>query len=629
MCGIAGIVHSDPTVAVDPVLLRRMGDAIRHRGPDDSGVWTGPGVGLVHRRLSIIDLSAAGHQPMSNEDGSVHVVFNGEIYNFQELRKELAARGHVFRSATDTEVVVHLYEEEGDACVERLDGMFAFAIWDVRRRRLFLARDRVGKKPLKYAEIPGGGIAFASELKSLLAADLVGREVDARQIHDYLTFGCIPAPGTGFARIRKLEPGHRMVWERGRLSSERYWSLDYRAKRKLSAPEWREEVRRSVRQAVERRLVADVPLGAFLSGGIDSSIVVACMAEASTRPVETFSIGFEHEQWNELPFARRVAQRWKTSHHEFVVRADDGALLPALARLYEEPYADSSALPSWFLARETRKHVTVALNGDGGDEGFGGYARYAQFIRWRKRARAIGPLRSVARALAALPALPRQLERNAEVARELLAPDLADAYTAILRLYTEREKRELYRADLFPERPAASSRVLRRWLEDPCAGEALLDRICFSDVMAYLPDDLLVKMDIATMAHSLEARSPLLDHHVLELTASAPAEIRYSDGRLKALLKDAFKSDLPEELIERPKMGFGIPIGEWFAGAWAPMARDLLLAPDARVGAYFERRVLQRYVEEHVVGRIARGYQIFALVMLELWHREVVEQRLS
>jgi asparagine synthase (glutamine-hydrolysing) len=626
VCGIAGIVYSDPSIAVDPAVLRRMDHAIRHRGPDDSGVWTGPGIGLVHRRLSIIDLSAAGHQPMSNEDGSVWIVFNGEIYNFQELRKDLVARGHAFRSATDSEVIVHLYEEEGEACVEQLDGMFAFAIWDVRRRRLLLARDRVGKKPLKYAEIPGG-IAFASELKALLAADLVDRAVAVDEIHDYLTFGCIPAPGTGFARIRKLEPGHRLVWERGKIFNERYWSLDYRAKRRLSASEWRDEVRRSVRSAVERRMVADVPLGAFLSGGIDSSIVVACMAQASTRPVETFSIGFEHEAYNELPYARQVAERWKTSHHEFVVRADDGTLLPALAQIYEEPFADSSALPSWFLARETRRHVTVALNGDGGDEGFAGYARYGQFLAWRRRARALGPLRRIPATIAAVPGLPPQLRRNLAVAASLLEPDLGTAWTALVRLFTESEKRELYRGGLFPARPAPSSRVSSRWLEDPRAGENTLDRICFSDVMAYLPDVLLVKMDLATMAHSLEARSPLLDHHVLELAASAPAEVRLPDGRLKGLLKDAFRDELPAGLIERPKMGFGVPIDAWFRGVWAPIARDLLLSSDARVGAYFQREVLERYLEEHVAGRIHRAYQIFALVMLELWHREVVELR--
>jgi asparagine synthase (glutamine-hydrolysing) len=601
-----------------------MGDAIRHRGPDDSGIWTGPGVGLVHRRLSIIDLSPAGHQPMANEDGSVWIVFNGEIYNFQELRKDLVAQGHAFRSATDSEVIVHLYEEEGDACVERLDGMFAFAIWDAPRRRLLLARDRVGKKPLKYAEIPGG-LVFSSELKALLAAELVDREVDVPQIHDFLTFGHVPAPGTGFARIRKLEPGHRMVWERGRLSRDRYWSLDYRAKQCLPATEWREEVRRSVRQAVERRLVADVPLGAFLSGGVDSSIVVACMAQASARPVETFSIGFEHEDFNELPYARQVAERWKTSHHEFIVRADDSALLPTLARIYEEPYADSSALPSWFLARETRRHVTVALNGDGGDEGFGGYARYAQFARWRASARALSPLRAAATALTGFPGLSPQLRRNLDVVAGLLNPELGTAYTSILRLSTEREKRDLYHEGLFPLPAAASSRVLSRWLEDPRAGEALIDRVSFCDVMAYLPDDLLVKMDLATMAHGLEARSPLLDHHVLELAASAPLEIRFPGGRLKALLKDAFRDDLPTALIDRPKAGFGIPVQQWFRGPWAPFARELLLAPDTRVRAYFRRETLERFIDEHGAGRIARGYQIYALVMLELWHREVVE----
>jgi len=625
MCGIAGIVRRDPEARIDPGLLRTMAGAVRHRGPDDEGIWTGAGAGLAHRRLSIIDLSPAGHQPMPNEDETVWLVFNGEIYNFEELRKGLERSGHAFRSHTDSEVIVHLYEEEGERCVERLDGMFALAIWDAHRRRLVLARDRLGKKPLKYAELPDG-LAFASELKAILAADLVERTLDGRQIDEYLTFGYVPSPGTGFAHIRKLPPAHRLVWEPTGTRIERWWSLDYREKLALPAAEWQERVQDVVRGAVRRRMIADVPLGAFLSGGIDSSIVVACMAEASGRPVETFSIGFEHEVYNELPYARRLAERYATSHHEFFVRADDVSLLPALARLYEEPYGDSSALPSWFLARETRAHVTVALNGDGGDEGFAGYRRYTQFPERRRRLAAlrVPPLRRLIDGAARLPGLPPRWARSLEAAAGVSAPRVADAYVWALRSLSEREKRRLYRpAARRPSGEAAS--LLARWIDDARAGEALIDRLCFADEMSYLPDDLLVKMDLATMAHGLEARSPLLDHHLLELAASMPDSVRMPGGRAKGLLKEAFRSALPEAHLERPKSGFAIPVQEWFRGPWAGFAREHLLARDARIGRWLEPTRVARLLEDHVAGRALYGYQLWTLLMLELWQREVVE----
>ncbi len=626
MCGIAGIVLRDPEAAVDPGLLLRLSDAIRHRGPDDSAHWTGPGVGLAHRRLAIIDLSPAGRQPMCNEDESVWLVFNGEIYNFLELRERLEKNGHRFRSRTDSEVIVHLYEEEGERCVEQLDGMFALALWDVRQRRLLLARDRLGKKPLKYAELPQG-LVFASELKALLASGLVEREVDFAQVDQYLSFGYVPSPGTGFRGIQKLPPAHRLVWQNGAAKSERYWCLDYRKKRVQSAAAWQEEIRHAVRAAVRRRLISDVPLGAFLSGGIDSGIVVACMAEASSRPVETFSIGFEHEAYDELPHARRLAERYGTSHHEFQVRADEVTLLPTLARLYEEPYSDSSALPSWFLARETRKHVTVALNGDGGDEGFAGYQRYADLPRLRRRFAALGlpGAAAAANALARLPGVPPRWARNLEAAAGLTAGDLGSAYAWTVRTFSEREKRALYRAevrDQLAEHPAA---LLSRWADDPRAGEALIDRICFADEMTYLPDDLLVKMDLASMAHGLEARSPLLDHHLLELAAEIPADTKLPGGRLKGLLKDAFREALPPEHLEKPKTGFGIPLQEWFRGPWADFTREHLVAEGARIQRWLEPAPLARALEDHVAGRIGFGYQLWSLLMLELWLREVVE----
>ena len=609
MCGIAGVVWADPARPVDPALLDRMAAAIAHRGPDDRGSWIGPGVGLAHTRLSVIDLSPDGRQPMANEDDSVQVVYNGEIYNFAELRRELEGRGHRFRSRTDSEVIVHLYEELGPACVDRLDGMFALAVWDARDRTLFLARDRVGKKPLKYAEIDGG-IVFASELKSILASGLVKAEVDPDAVGRYLSLGFVPSPGTGLRGIRKLPPAHRLTMRDGETRSERYWSLDFSKKEELEPRAWREKVRDAVERAVEKRLVSDVPLGAFLSGGIDSSIVVSCMSKAMSRPVETFSAGFDFEEYSELPFAKAVAERHGATHREFEVRAEAAEMLPRLARLYEEPFADCSALPSWLLAREARKHVTVVLTGDGGDEAFVGYPRYAKLADWN------GRLDAAAR----LGAGRFGGMMGADALRHLADHRLAVRYGWMMRLFSDREKNELLGADA-----QAGAEEFVPWMEHPHAGSSPIDRMSFADTMVYLPDDLLVKVDLATMAHGLEARSPLLDPEVLETAASAPAEIRYRDGTLKALLKDAFSDALPHDLLERRKAGFVVPLDEWFRGELRPLAEELLLAGDASLRDSLDAEPVRRLVEEHLAGREARGRQLWALVMLELWQRELSE----
>jgi asparagine synthase (glutamine-hydrolysing) len=628
MCGIAGIVYDDSERRVDRAALERMCHQIVHRGPDDRGIWESPGVGLGHQRLSVIDLSPAGHQPMSNEDGSVWVTYNGEIYNFAELRAELESRGHQFRSRTDTEVLVHLYEELGDGLVERLDGMFAFGLWDVRRRRLLLARDRVGQKPLKYAELPGG-LVFASELKAILASGLVEPDVDLEAIDRFLCLSYVPAPGTGLRGIQKLPAGHLLVRENGETRIERYWSLDYRDKQSRTSDEWTEAVRSEVRAAVDRRLISDVPLGAFLSGGIDSSIVVACMAESGSRPVETFSIGFEHEAYNELPHARAIAERYGTSHHEFVVRADDAELLPRLARHYEEPYSDPSALPSYFLARETRRHVTVALNGDGGDEGFTGYQRYAQARAWDARSW-LGQLGlgSAARLTAgAVAGVSSDLARRLDAFAHLSSPALARRYGWLMRLLSDRERARLYTPEMQAHLEASAAQILGSWTDDPRAGTETFDRLCYADVRGYLADELMTKMDLASMAHSLEARSPLLDHRVLELAASAPADIRCPGGSLKGLLKRAFRDVFPAELLERPKRGFALPLHDWFRGPLRPLAEELLLSEQTRIRRYLHGPALSTLVREHMEGRAQRGVLLWALSMLELWHRELVEWR--
>jgi asparagine synthase (glutamine-hydrolysing) len=625
MCGIAGIVYNDRDRPVEPDLLSRMARALVHRGPDDHGIWTDDGVGFSHRRLSIIDLSPAGRQPIPNEDESVWVVFNGEIYNFRELRRDLDAAGHRFRSATDTEVIVHLYEEEGPACVERLHGMFAFALWDVKRRQLLLARDRIGKKPLKYSEIDGG-LVFASELKAILDSGTVDRELDLDDIDRYLTLGYVPSPGTGFARIRKLPPGHTLLWRDGDFKIERYWSLDFRRKHARTDREWKEAIRGTVQQAVSRRLVSDVPLGVFLSGGIDSSIVTACMAEASDRPVETFSIGFEQQSQDELPYARKVAELYSTNHHELIVRADDVDLLPVIAEAYEEPFGDTSALPTYLLARETRRFVTVALNGDGGDEGFAGYQRYARIHRWSRWGslirgsglHAITGLASRADRWA-----PRWLGRRIEGVHEMSDVDLATRYAWLTRVFSLRERRRLYREPFAALAMPGRERICP-WMEDERSGVDDLDRLLFTDSMTYLPDDLLVKVDIASMANSLEARSPLLDHEVLELAASIPAGAKLRHGSLKRLLKEAFRDRLPAELLRQPKRGFGSPVQEWFRGPRVPFARETLLAQDARVREWLRPAAVTGMIESHQNSQEPRGSQLWVLIMLELWLRNVV-----
>jgi len=626
MCGIAGIVHGDRERPVDRAILQRMRDTLAHRGPDDCGLWQAPGVGLAHRRLSIIDLSEAGRQPMSNEDGSVWTVFNGEIYNFRELRAELLERGHVFRSKTDAEVIVHLYEEEGERFVERLHGMFAIAVWDTRRRRLVLARDRLGKKPLKYAHV-GEDLLFASELKALRVSGYVPPDVDTRAIHQFMTRGYVPAPLTGFHNIRKLPPGHTLVWENRTMRLQRYWQLSFSQKQERDEEEWKAVVRATVQKAVARRLVSDVPLGAFLSGGIDSTIVVACMAELMDRPVDTFSIGFEHEVYNELPYAKAVAERYGTNHHEFVVRADAAALLDCLATLYEEPYADSSALPSYVLARETKRHVKVAINGDGGDEGFAGYTRYAQLEHWGPR---IAWLRRTGlRRLTRLPIpsdvqLPSPFVRRFDKIYHLSDPDLGARYTWTMRLFSDREKAAMYGDGLRLYLGEPSSEALSELMRRPEAGTSSLDQMLFADTMSYLPDDLLVKMDLATMAHGLEARSPLLDHEVLELAASVPAELKYRSGKLKWLLKRAFCDHIPIELIDRKKKGFGIPLDQWFRESLSGVVHELLLSESACIRDFLKPKAIRTLVHQHQSGHVDHGQRLWGLVMLELWQRNVV-----
>src|SRR5581483_11852933 len=518
MCGIAGIAGP----AADSTAVKRMTDAMVHRGPDAEGLFKDREACLGIRRLKIIDL-VTGDQPIANEDQSVWVVLNGEIYNFRELRDELRSRGHVFCSQSDTECIVHAYEEYGDGCVSRLRGMFAFALWDVKRQRLLLARDRVGKKPLVYAEL-NGSLYFASEFQSLFGSGALDRQIDFGALGDYLAYGYVPVPSSIYGGIRKLPPGHYLTWNAGSTSVTRYWQLSFKPKLRISEREALAELERELREAVKLRLVADVPLGALLSGGVDSSTVVALMAQLTPGRVKTFSIGFEEADFNELQHARRVAERYDTDHHELIVRPDAAAVLPTLVRHYGEPYADSSAIPTFYVSKLARQHVTVALNGDGGDEAFAGYDRHRamQIAAWiahvpgaSSASMAIGP------PMAGNLRLPSRVRRAGRFLEAVGRPP-ADRLAQWVATLSPSRVAQLLKPDILAQARAQRSKVVEREFERN-AGLDLTDQVLATEVNTYLLNDLLVKMDIASMANSLETRSPLLDHRVLEFAASLPA----------------------------------------------------------------------------------------------------------
>ncbi|MGD9693873.1 MAG: asparagine synthase (glutamine-hydrolyzing) [Phycisphaerales bacterium] len=619
MCGIVGVVRADGA-RVEPALVESMCNAITHRGPDDEGIHVDAGVGIGMRRLAIVDLDC-GHQPMHNEDKTLWVVFNGEIYNHDELRRTLEGRGHRFLTRSDTEVIVHGFEEWGTDVVRHLRGMFAIAVWDEHHQRLLLARDRVGKKPLFYAE-HGGTLYFASELQALLRCP-VSRDLDHTALWHYLTFLCVPAPRTAFRAVRKLEPGHVLVWQQGTITTERYWHLDFSRKLQIDIGDAQELVLAKLREAVRLRMLADVPVGAFLSGGIDSSAVVALMAEASSTPVQTFSIGFEEKDFDELSHARRVAEMVGSEHHEFVVRPDALEVLPELVQHYGEPYADWSAIPTYYVARETRRHVTVALSGDGGDEAFAGYRRYGA-MQWAGRIQRTPAGRSMCDHVGRLAVRnPRsrlgELTRFAAAAqrppveRYLRWMSVADAETKWAR--TTPEFRTLATA-------AEDRDVLTPWLSDDRLD--IIDRCLRCDTHVYLPDDLLTKVDIASMAVSLEVRAPFLDHEVLELAASLPASFKWHRGG-KHVLKQALAGIVPHENLHRRKMGFGVPVGAWLRGPLRQFSREHLLSDTARGRWLFPPAVVRGVLDEHDQGRADHSFQIWTWLMLELWFQRFVD----
>ncbi len=626
MCGIVGIVRSDGQ-DVDRDLLVRMADSIRHRGPDDDGFYLNGSVGLGMRRLAIIDL-ASGAQPIHNQDRSAWIVFNGEIYNYRQLREQLEKLGHTFYTNSDTEAIVHAYDQYGADCPKHLRGMFAFAIWDERTQDLFLARDRVGKKPILYAQV-NGQLVFGSEFSALLQHPDISKDIDFEALNHYLSFMCVPAPLTAYRAIRKLEPGHSLRYKNGEIKIDRYWQPDFSKKVDISEQDAGEQAIKMLRDAVKVRLMSEVPLGAFLSGGIDSSAVVALMSQESSAPVKTFSIGFEEQDFSELHHARRVAEHVGADHHEFIVRPDALEVLPILVEHYGEPYADSSAVPTYYVARETRKHVTVALNGDGGDESFAGYERYAAMRLAEKYHRIPAVLREtvVRQAIELMPSSETKRSRLRDVKRFVEAASLpkVERYLRWISVFDSEAKQDLYTENFRREtHPDSASGIIGPWFAR-ANGSGIVDAALLADIMTYLPNDLLVKVDIANMANSLEARSPFLDHHVIEFAASLPEKFKLRGLTTKYLLKQVLKQLLPAENLDRRKMGFGVPIGHWFRGKLQPFLRETILSESALKRGLFRPEAVRRLVELHTRSERDYSHQLWTLLMLELWYQRFID----
>jgi asparagine synthase (glutamine-hydrolysing) len=626
MCGIAGKV-SFSEKKVSSQAIAEMNAAIAHRGPDDSGVYLSPDktVGLGQQRLSIIDLSPLGHQPMRYLD-RYEIVFNGEIYNFQEKRDLLIAKGYSFASQSDTEVILALYAEYGKRCVDHLRGMFAFAIYDEQEQNLFCARDRVGKKPFKYY-LDDQVFLFGSELKAILTQPEYAREPDYEAIHHYLTLQYVPAPLTGFKGIRKLRPAHTLTLDlkTKEITEERYWKLDYSTKWNLSESGWKEKIIEKLDESVKLRMISDVPLGAFLSGGIDSSAIVALMSRHSTTPVKTFSIGFKEQKYNELPYAKMVAEKFGTEHHEFIVESNAIEHLPMLVRQYEEPFADSSALPTYLVSKHTREFVTVALNGDGGDENFAGYGRYSvlKFSLFYEYFRLfhnllIAPLVNILATHLSSPFLVR-VKRFSDG----IKIPYNERYLDYLSYFTDGMKKRLYTADFYAKTKHLNStaQVSSRFTE--LGAKNRTEQAVGADLLTYLPDDLQAKVDIATMAVSLEGRAPFLDHELLELTAKIPLSLKLKGwNNKKYILKEALRGLVPDEVMFRPKMGFGIPVHDWFRAELKEYTEGILLSPKALKRNIFTKEALTSFLSDHYTKKADYGYQIWALLTLELWFQE-------
>ena len=638
MCGITGAVWTNPTSALSPEVLERMIEVLRHRGPDDAGSYVNelklrhgdgamPGVALGHRRLAIIDV-AGGHQPLANEDGSVWIVFNGEIYNHRELRRRLEGSGHQFRTHCDTESIVHLYEEEGLDFLQHLNGMFALAIWDVKQRRLVLARDRLGKKPLYYRHEPHR-LLFGSELKSLLQVPGIERQIDPQALDEYFTFQYVPHPRTIFRGFSKLPPAHYGVYADGRWKTQCYWNPDFDQEVPRPMADYADELRDLLTSAVRLRMESDVPLGAFLSGGVDSSLIVGLMQRFSERPIKTFSIGFPVPAFDETAHAREVATRLGTDHHEFRVEPPGIEVLDKLVWHFDEPFADSSAIPTYYVAKLSREHVSVALTGDGGDELFAGYLRY----RAVHAAAWFDHLPGWAHAILCNPrwqGLSQRRPQRSFLRRlgrfsEALSYPPPRRYMEWVSLFNEARRVELYSDEFLAHLPdtdpfgflgEAFDRSRHR---DPVTSASL------TDLVTYLPCDLMTKVDIASMANSLECRAPFLDYRVVELAAKMPIQYKLHRGRGKRILREAFPELLPRGVTRRPKMGFGVPLEQWFRHELKDYSRQVLLDSRAVQRNFFRPGAVERMLDEHQTGAFDHGYRLWGLLFFELWHRQWID----
>ncbi len=632
MCGIAGIFDTREPSEIDRALLSRMSARVSHRGPDDEGFHLAPGIGLAHRRLAIIDLSADGHQPLFNEDGSVCVVYNGEIYNYLELLKELASRGHRFRSRCDTEVVVHAWEEWGERCVERFNGMFAFAIWDSRSQTLFLARDRFGEKPLYYGWLEDGHFLFASELKSLLVHPKLRREISPQAVEDYFAYGYVPDPKTIYRDVLKLPPAHRLVVRRGGHPSppRPYWNVTFQPSPPASEARIAEELIERLKHTVGTRMMADVPLGAFLSGGVDSSSVVAMMASQSPGPVNTCSISFDDVAYDESEYALEVSRLYRTDHFSRQATVGDFDLLDQLAVFYDEPFADSSALPTYLVCSLARERVTVALSGDGGDEIFGGYRRY-YWHESEERIRAMCPValrRPVFSALAAVYPkadwAPRFLRAKSTL--QGLARESTEAYFNSVCAITETVRERLFSpAHRQALQGYRAIEVLRRHMDESQAPDSL-SRIQYADIKTYLPGDILTKVDRASMAKSLEVRVPLLDHEFVEWVAKLPTSFKLNGQVGKHILKKALRRHLPHHLLYRRKMGFAVPLKAWFRGPLRERARAAITGRRLAESSYFDMPFLRSLLDQHQAGVSDHSSALWSLMMFESFLRLVHEE---
>lgn len=603
-------------------LLDRMCRVITHRGPDDQGVLLKEGVALGMRRLSIIDL-AGGHQPISGEDESVTIVFNGEIYNFLELEASLETRGHRFKTRSDTEAIVHAYEEFGAGCLELLRGMFAFAIWDERKRQLFLARDRAGKKPLYYSVTRKGTLVFGSELKSLLEHPDIERELNPEALDAYFTLGYVPDPLAIFRNIHKLPPGHYLTFSAGRVAIEQYWDFSFEPAESRREEDYLEELRFLLDESVRLRLISDVPLGAFLSGGIDSSTIVALMARHMGMPVKTFSIGFHEDSYSELKYARIAAKKFGTDHHEFLVTPDICSIVDELVWHFDEPFADSSAIPTYMVSKLAREHVTVILSGDGGDELFAGYTRYVVERKRGAFAHLPGFLRK-----GLLQPLSRLLPHGM-LGRNFIhnvSLDKIERYLDSLSIFTGLNKEALY-TNAFRASLNGSSGVIasvRDYAAKIKTGEDI-DKLLYIDSKTYLPGDILTKVDRMSMAVSLEARAPLLDHKLIEFVARTPAALKLAGYETKYLLKRAIKGLVPDEILNRPKQGFGVPMQDWINKQLRERIRDTLTQAGLKQRGYVEPAYVQVLLDEHERGRRDHSMALWSLFMLELWHERYTD----